>query len=162
VTGTLPAANVVTGTSGAVIPLLNGANTYSGASTFSAAMTNSTAGAASVSPLLFTGAIESGGTGTTNFPHIFFQPTGTTAATTWGTAGTVYGANLASGSTANFLDFRLNGGSSVFAVGSGGVVTVTGQVNLAANDVISSAGAITVRAGASNALNLGSGGLVTQ
>lgn len=115
---------VNTGTSGATIPLLNGANTYSGASTFSAAVTDSVNGAASTPPLFFTGTILTGGSGTTNFPNLFLQPTGTTAATTWSTSGTGLGMNLASGFAGNFIDFKVNGGgSSLFVVSSSGAVT---------------------------------------
>lgn len=116
VTGTLPAANVVTGTSGATIPLLNGVNTYSGASTFSAA------GAASTPAIIGTGAVFTGGNGTTTFPYWLIQPSGTTAATTWSTNGTGLGMNLTG--TPNFIDLHLNG-TSVFTINSSGIPQAT-------------------------------------
>lgn len=123
VTGTLPAANVVTGTSGAAIPLLSTANTYSGASTFSAAITASAAGAASTPNLFGTGAVFTGGSGTTTFPYWFIQPTAVTAATTWSTNGTGLGMNLTG--TGNFIDLHLNGGASLFSINSSGSPSAT-------------------------------------
>lgn len=79
--------------------------------------------AASVSDVLVPGTLFSGGTGTTTFPQIFVQPTGTTAATTWSTSGTVIGANVVSGFAGNFLDFHVAGGTSVFSVTSAGAVS---------------------------------------
>lgn len=81
-------------------------------------------GAASASPLKLTGTVFTGGTGTTNFPHNFIQPSGTTAVTTWSTSGTGLGMNLASGFAGNFLDFRVAGGSTLFSVSSAGVLTL--------------------------------------
>jgi len=83
----------------------------------------STSGTAAVS---YTGSVFTGGTGTTNLPHILAEPSGTTAATTWSTSGTFVGINAASGYAGNFIDLRLNGGASLFAVTSGGVVNATG------------------------------------
>lgn len=75
------------------------------------------------SAFLLSGALNTSGTGTTNFPHLFIQPTGTTAVTSWSTNGTGLGMNLASGFSGNFLDFRINGAStSVFSVNSSGIV----------------------------------------
>lgn len=82
------------------------------ANVFTAAQTISVAGANSTSALYLTGALNVAGTGTTTFPHIFHQPTGATAATTWSSganAGTVFGANEAPGFVGNFLDLRVAG-----------------------------------------------------
>lgn len=79
-----------------------------------------TNGTASKSPLLLNGTILTGGSGTTNFPTVFLQPTGTTAATTWNTSGTGLGENLATGFAGLFLDFHKGGGSSLFSVDSSG------------------------------------------
>lgn len=79
-------------------------------------------GAASVSSVLFNGTAFTGGSGTTTFPKLFIQPTGTTAATTWSTSGTQIGVNAVSGFAGNFLDFRINGGSTVFTLSSAGAV----------------------------------------
>lgn len=97
-----------------------------GTTTPDAGLTIGTAGAASKSAVDLTGAIYASGTGTTNLPDLFIQPTGTTVATTWSTAGTAIGVNAASGFTGNFLDFHLNGGGSLFAVSSGGNVSAQG------------------------------------
>src|SRR5271163_4456383 len=82
----------------------------SGTNTFSAA------GSASFSPLMFNGALFTGGSGTTTFPYFFLQPSTATAATTWSTNGTFIGANAASGFSGNFMDFRVNGGTSLFSI----------------------------------------------
>lgn len=81
-------------------------------------------GAASTPAISLTGTILTGGTGTTNFPHVFVQPTGATASTTWSTAGTLYGGNAETGFTGNFLDFRL-AGAARFKVSSTGIVTAS-------------------------------------
>lgn len=77
-------------------------------------------GAASVSDVLLPGTLFTGGSGTTTFPQIFVQPTGTTAATAWSTGGTIFGANAVSGFSGNFLDFRAGGAGSVFSVNQNG------------------------------------------
>lgn len=112
-----------TGTSGANLGFLNGANTYSGASVIS------TAGALSTPPLMFTGAFLTGGTGTTNFPQLMFQPTGATPTSGWSTNGTAIGVNTASGFTGNFIDLHLNGAGTSFVVSSAGNVTASGSVS---------------------------------
>lgn len=95
---------------------------------------------ASQSALLLDGALLTGGTGTTNLPGVLIQPSGTTAATGWSTAGTGLGMNLASGFTGNYLDFRLGGGSTNFSVSAGGTIltggsfsTTSGAISLTAN-----------------------------
>jgi hypothetical protein len=80
----------------------------------------SISGTAAVS---YTGSVFTGGTGTTNLPHILAEPSGTTAATTWSTSGTFVGINAASGYAGNFIDLRLNGGASLFAIASTGAIT---------------------------------------
>ena len=112
-----------------------------GANTFTGALTLSVAGAASAPSLYLTGALNVGGTGTTTFPHIFHQPTGATAATTWSSganAGTVIGANEATGFVGNFVDGRVAGAAAVridhlgnYAIGTINAVGIrsdTGQV----------------------------------
>jgi hypothetical protein len=97
------------------------------ANTFSAAQTISVAGANSTPPLYLTGALNVGGSATTTFPHIFHQPTGATAATTWsaGTnAGTVFGANEATGFTGNFFDGKVAGVTTCKIIGSTGAMSV--------------------------------------
>ena len=110
--GTAPTAQAI-GTSGSVIPLLNGANTHSGANTFSVA------GAASAAGVTFTGAPFTGGSGTTTFPYIYCN-NGATGPTTFSTSGTEIGCNAPSGWAGNFLDFHVNGAASVFSVAASG------------------------------------------
>lgn len=81
------------------------------------------AGAASKAALTLNGAILTGGTGTTNFPHLFIQPSGATAATNWSTSGTLIGANAATGFVGNLLDFKVAGSTS-FKVNYIGAVSV--------------------------------------
>lgn len=103
------------------IPGLGTVNTWTGAQTYSAN------GSASVSPVLMSGTILTGGTATTNVPALFIQPSGTTAVTSWNTAGTGLGMNLASGFGGNFIDLHSGGGASVFKADSAGNVTITGD-----------------------------------
>ena len=92
------------------------------ANTFTAANTFSAAGANSAAPLLLSGALNTGGTGTTTFPHIFHQPTGATAYTAWSNGankGTVFGANESSGFTGNFAEFCVAGSQIWLMTASG-------------------------------------------
>jgi hypothetical protein len=89
----------------------NNVGTYS----YSAAASNAVA--------LYSGTVLTGGSTTTNFPQIFSQPTGTSAVTTWSTAGTIFGVNAVSGYTGNFLDFHIGGVASVFNVDQFGDVS---------------------------------------
>lgn len=84
-------------------------------------------GSASTAVIAFTGTLLSGGTGTTNFPHLLIQPTGTTAVTTWSTSGTHLGINAASGFAGNFLDFNI-AGSNVMTISSAGQFLITGNI----------------------------------
>lgn len=89
---------------------------------------NSYSPSANLSSILFVGSILTGGTGTTNFPHWLIQPTAATAVTTWSTSGTWFGINTATGFAGNFLDFCINGGSSLFSVNSLGGITLAGSL----------------------------------
>lgn len=100
------------------------------------------AGAASTAVINTTGALLVSGTGTTNFPQYFAQPTGATAVTTWSTAGTFIGVNSNTGFAGNFIDFHLNGAASAFRVASTGEIagasltfsTTTGIVGTTTNN----------------------------
>jgi len=93
-----------------------------------------------------TGTLRSGGSGTDTFPIFFHQPTGTTAATTYSTGGTIFGANAASGFGGNFFDFRIAGSTSLGSLSSGGTLTTlalvantlntNGNITLASNQVL--------------------------
>ena len=83
------------------------------------AATNSVAGAASTPGLSITGT-PFAGTGTTSTPQLYMN--GGTAPTTWNTGGTYFGINAVTGFAANFIDFHVNGGGSVFSIQGGGIV----------------------------------------
>lgn len=108
VTVTLPSA---TGT----IPLLESANTWT------AAQANSYTPTASTPALMLTGALMTGGTGTTNFPNFLIQPTVATAATDWSTSGTAFGVNL-NEAAGNFVDLKYDG-TTKFKIDNAGVIT---------------------------------------
>jgi len=114
-------------------------------------ITSNGASAASAPAVRLTGAVfNTGGTSMTTTPHLLIEPAGTSAVTTWSTAGTQLGINAASGYTGNFLDFHTNGGSSVFSV------TSAGGVNASASIVSN----ISIRAGINSRLEInGRGGL---
>lgn len=94
--------------------------------TASGVIEDSANGSNSVAPLMLDGTILTGGSATTNFPALFIRPTGTAAVTTWSTAGTGLGMNLASGFAGNFLDFHIAGGGSLFALNQAGTITSSG------------------------------------
>jgi hypothetical protein len=85
-------------------------------------LTNSAAGAASTPAVNVTGAPYTSGTATTNHPLIYAN--GGTAPTTWSTVGTYLGVNAVSGFAGNFLDFHVNGGTTLFKVASSGTITI--------------------------------------
>jgi hypothetical protein len=121
-------------------------------------ITMPTAGAASTPALLMSGAPYTAGTATTNHPLLYLNAG--TAPTTWSADGTALGINLPNASTSNFLDFHLNGGTSVFKVDSTGdlyirntaAITYGIRWNLfpAASDINLGAIATTVAIGANN------------
>ena len=90
-------------------------------------------GAASTSVLKLVGTLFTGGTGTTTLPQYLAQSGSATAASTWSTSGTFIGINADSGFTGNFLDFRLNGGSSLASLTYYGGFTVANTINAGAS-----------------------------
>jgi hypothetical protein len=86
---------------------------------------------AASTPLMQTTATPfSGGSTTTTFPMMFWQPTGATAAA-WSTGGTFIGINAASGFTGNFIDCRLNGATAsgaAFSVSNNGNAVFGGSI----------------------------------
>lgn len=88
-------------------------------------------GAASQSGLRLTGSVFSGGTGTTNLPLMFVEPSGATAGTTWSTAGTLVGGNALAAFAGNLLDFRV-GGASRFRVSNTGNIIVAPNMGIGA------------------------------
>lgn len=130
-TGTLAQFN--TAVSDAEIARTDAANSFTGIQTFTDQLLNSEASAASSPAEYFTGAWFTGGTGTTTFPHLFLQATGTTASTAWSTAGTGIGLNAVTGFTGNFVDFKLAGAStSALKVSSVGAITSNSSITAAA------------------------------
>ncbi len=77
-------------------------------------ISSSAADTISNSVLKLTGALYTGGTGTSTQPYIYHNVG--TAPSTWSTTGTVFGANEASGFTGNFVDYHLNGGGSLYSL----------------------------------------------
>lgn len=134
-TSAAPAASLVVNTSlvsgGAAGNLLYTDGTKLQASTgitvTSGQLINAIAGAASTSPEYLTGVILTGGTGTTNFPHLFIQPSGATAGTTWSTSGTAFGINAGAAFAGNLWDIRA-GGAVLSQLTSGGVINSYGFV----------------------------------
>jgi hypothetical protein len=101
--------------------------TYSGKPTFNGNLVISFTGNASSYSTLVNHVPYTAGTSTTNFPLMGFVPTGTTAPSTWSTAGTIIGMNQASGFAGNFLDFHVNGSNPVYFVNSSGQEQAAGN-----------------------------------
>lgn len=93
---------------GSVTTATLGANTFTGQQVISY-------GAASTPPLLMTGSLFSGGTGTTTQPQFLIQPSGATASSTWSTYGTAIGINFdLAGSYPNYqmaMEVKSDGGT---------------------------------------------------
>jgi hypothetical protein len=89
--------------------------------TLTGALINSRNGAASAPVVSLTGTTFTGGTATTTKPTFLVEPTGTTS-TGWSTAGTLIGANAATGFTGRLIDCQL-AGVSKFSVSSAGVTS---------------------------------------
>jgi hypothetical protein len=108
---------------------------------------------------IYTGSpIATGGSGTTTWPMILMQPTGTTT-TTWSTAGTELGINAASGFAGNLFDFQSNGTSrlSLSAGGTLNALTVNGTIYHTATNCTSGASPAVCAAAASGAVALPAG-----
>jgi hypothetical protein len=134
--------------------------TWTGLHTFTAGSVNTTSGAASTSAAAFQGLPFTGGSGTTTFPLVLFQPTGgtpPTASTSWSTSGTVLGMNLHLGTIGNFVDFQVDG-ISKFTISPGGVVLASSNFNTSGGGsflwtgrgILTSPAAATVQIGATD------------
>src|SRR6185437_10542030 len=64
------------------------------------------------------------GTGTTSLPLVYLHPSAASTVSTWSTSGTYMGWNAASGFVGNFMDFHVNGGTSVAKLDASGNLTV--------------------------------------
>jgi hypothetical protein len=124
-TTTLAPATGALGTGTVTLPLSGTLATLEGANTFTAANVNSTAGAASLPAMKFSG-VPFAGTGTTSFPLVYINDANATASTTLNTAGTYFGVN---GDGTQDLMNLLKDGTSQFKVSSTGVTTIVGQLN---------------------------------
>lgn len=121
----------VAGTAGQAVYNNGTTGCLSSAATFTSggALTLPQAGAASTPGLVVSGAPYAAGTGTTNYPQIYANCSGSAQPTTLNTAATFYGANSCTGFAGDFINFFLNGGTSRFRVDSGGGInTVAGAV----------------------------------
>jgi hypothetical protein len=114
VTASLPAN---TGT----IAEINFAQTWTGTQTFATERLNG-APAASNSQIYVVSAPYTSGTGTTNQPSVYLDP-GSTAPTTFSTAGTEFGMNAPSSFTGNLEQDYVNGGSPVYTLTYQGNIT---------------------------------------
>jgi len=142
--GTYLGINAPTTFTGNLIDLkLNGTTVLN--ITQTGALTSTASGAASTPALSLTGT-PFVGTGTTSVPLFYLN--GGTAPITWDnttTGGTYIGINSIANFAGNFIDFRKNGGSSVFKVDNAGTATIS-NINLGPS------------AAAGGILNLGNGG----
>lgn len=97
------------------------------------ANTTSTAGVS------LSGAVFSGGTGTTTFPYYLHSVTGATAVTTWSTSGTFFGVNAASSFAGRFFDYRINGSANLV-----GALDNAGNLYVANSIQFNNAGSVNV------------------
>lgn len=116
-------------------------------------------GAASVASFLLNGTLFTGGNGTTTFPQLLFQPTGTSAVAGWSTAGTHIGVNAVSGFAGQFLDFHVAGAGALFNVQSTGGVFANGGFSIGAASFASWAGRGILTSPAAGSIQLGANDL---
>lgn len=96
--------------------------------TWTAPINSSYSGTASTPALNLTGALETGGTTTTNVP-LFYLNGSINLPTTWSALGTYIGVNGQSGGFGNFFDFHVNGGTSVSFLNTSGTFQTIGSIN---------------------------------
>lgn len=111
-------------------------------------------GAASQSSVTFTGALFTGGTGTTTFPLLEINPGVNTAPTDWTTAGTLLGMDAPAGFTGRHIDCRINGGTTVFNVTATGQVTSAGSIVAAGTSSVGMNGRTFMRSAADGRLTI--------
>jgi hypothetical protein len=80
------------------------------------------AGAASQAGLTVSGAPYTGGTGTTNFPQLYVNTSGSTGPSTFSTSGTMFGINAPSGFSGNLVDTFVNGSGKFTVQAAGGAI----------------------------------------
>jgi hypothetical protein len=117
-------------------PTLNQNTTGSaGSVSGSGSIATSLSPGASTAAISGTGALYTGGTGTTTFPYRMLQPSAATAFTGWSTNGTFDGVNSASGFSGNFVHYVLNG-TSVYRVDSAGGIHTSGSLSIGSSATI--------------------------
>ena len=114
---------------------LSVAQTFSAVQTFSSQIINTLAGTASTPSIWLNAAPYTGGTAATT-QGLFKLGAGTSAGNS--TSGTMLEINPGAGFGGNFIDAKVNGGSSILTVSSSGVVTTGGSVNSGNNVQITS------------------------
>jgi hypothetical protein len=124
--GTPSSANLITAVTDetGTGSLVFGTNPSLAGGTFTAQLLDSAAGAASTPAEYLTGSWFTGGSGTTTFPHLLLQATGTTASSTWSTSGTAIGVNAVTGFSGSFLELQLAGANKVTIASDGSISTV--------------------------------------
>lgn len=115
-----------------------------------------TANAGASAPAVTFSGTSFSGNGTTSTPIVYIN-NGATPPTSWNTAGTQFGINMASGFNGLIMDVHPNGGSSVFTLSANGNV-VAGQVNPTA--VVASGQISTNKAGAASSSSLQTTGVL--
>lgn len=127
------------------------------ANTFSAAQTISAAGAASTSPLLMSGAWETGGSATTNYPALYIKGSGASDGNlNTQVSGLV--VNAATGCTTGYLlAAQLNGAAPTFSSDCGGNTKFTGNVTATSNTVsVNSSGFQAIKLASNTGLTISS------
>jgi hypothetical protein len=91
--------------------------------------TTTSASTASTPAIILTGAIFTGGTGTTTTPHFLIQPSTATPSTAYNTTGTAFGINVHTG-IANLFDLQQDGISRFVLSANSGSVTMLGSLTV--------------------------------
>lgn len=94
--------------------------------TASGVISTSLSPAVSQSAVLVSGAPQTAGSGTTNFPLVYINDG--SAPSTFNAAGTVLGINAPSGFAGSMLDFHVNGGGLTTRIGYNGIITTIGAI----------------------------------
>lgn len=145
VSGTANQAVTNTGTAG-------GCQSSATTITTGGAITDPVSPGVSTSALQLTGTVLTGGSGTTNFPHVFVNAPGATASTNWSTSGTAYGANMHSFS-GNLLDLQIDGTTFFFA--NAGAAGTTGAFSVGGSSTFGWSGRATLTSPTAASTQLG-------
>jgi hypothetical protein len=141
------ATGILKNTTATGVPSIATAGTdYAGpstANTFSANQIISAAGAASTSPLLLSGAWETGGAATTNYPQLYIKANGASDGAL-NTNGSGLVINAATGcALANYIAGQVNGGTVNFAVTCAGQLTANSTITSSAGSISATNGTVT-------------------